>query len=106
VPGIGRTAALGVWRTEIRHYADLVREVFANPSSKRAIDPSWLAWGDGLVPKLAEQIQAEQAWDRLGILGDALEDAGCNDAVLLEHLRGSRPHVRGCWALDLLAAGQ
>jgi len=32
-------------------------------------------------------------------------DAGCADAAdaaLLDHLRGPGPHVRGCWALDLL----
>jgi hypothetical protein len=40
--------------------------------------------------------------DRLGIVGDALEDAGCEDAYFLGHLRGGGPHVRGCWALDSL----
>jgi hypothetical protein len=39
---------------------------------------------------------------RLAILADALEDAGCDQADLLGHLRGPGPHVRGCWALDLL----
>jgi hypothetical protein len=35
-------------------------------------------------------------------LADALEDAGCTDADILSHLRSPGPHVRGCWALDLL----
>jgi hypothetical protein len=39
---------------------------------------------------------------RLGVLADALEDAGCDQADVLGHLRGPGPHVRGCWALDLL----
>ena len=39
---------------------------------------------------------------RLGVLADALEDAGCTDASLLGHLRGPGPHCRGCWAVDLL----
>jgi hypothetical protein len=39
---------------------------------------------------------------RLTVLADALEDAGCADAGLLGHLRGPGPHVRGCWAVDLL----
>jgi hypothetical protein len=39
---------------------------------------------------------------RLAVLADALEDAGCADADLLGHLRGPGPHVRGCWAVDLL----
>jgi hypothetical protein len=39
---------------------------------------------------------------RLAVLSDALEDAGCTDAELLGHLRDPGPHVRGCWALDLV----
>jgi hypothetical protein len=39
---------------------------------------------------------------RLAVLADALEDAGCADADLLGHLRGPGPHIRGCWAVDLL----
>jgi hypothetical protein len=38
----------------------------------------------------------------LALLADALEDAGCTDADLLGHLRGPGPHVRGCWAVDLV----
>jgi hypothetical protein len=37
---------------------------------------------------------------RLAVLADALEEAGA-EGDLLEHLRGPRPHVRGCWAVDL-----
>src|SRR5262245_57779436 len=39
---------------------------------------------------------------RLLVLADALEEAGCADADLPGHLRGPGPHVRGCWALDLI----
>jgi hypothetical protein len=37
----------------------------------------------------------------LAILSDALEEAGCDSADILNHLRSPAPHVRGCWALDL-----
>jgi hypothetical protein len=47
-------------------------------------------------------IAEDRAFDRLPILADALEDAGCDDGDLLAHLRGDGPHVRGCWALDLV----
>jgi hypothetical protein len=43
---------------------------------------------------------------RLAVLADALEEAGCADANLLGHLRGPGPHVRGCFALDLLLGKQ
>lgn len=39
---------------------------------------------------------------RLAVLADALEEAGITDAFLLDHLRGSGPHVRGCFALDAI----
>ena len=61
-----------------------------------------LAWGSGIVQRLAQAIHEDRAFDRLPILGDALEDAGCLDAELLSHLRSPGPHVRGCWAVDLI----
>jgi len=51
---------------------------------------------------LATSIYEQRAFHRLPLLADALEDAGCTDAELLGHLRGPGPHVRGCWALDLV----
>jgi hypothetical protein len=39
---------------------------------------------------------------RLAVLADALEESGVENPELLGHLRGPCPHVRGCWALDLL----
>ncbi len=39
---------------------------------------------------------------RLGVLADALEEAGCADEGILSHLRSAGPHVRGCWAVDLV----
>jgi hypothetical protein len=35
-------------------------------------------------------------------LADALAAAGCTETEVLEHLRSPGPHVRGCWAVDLL----
>jgi len=39
---------------------------------------------------------------RLAALADGLQEIGCTDADLLEHLRGPGPHVRGCWALETI----
>ena len=79
----------------------LLREVFA-PYRSVTLSPAWLALNDSAVPKLAAGIYADEAFERLPILADALEEAGCSDRRLLDHLRGPGPHVRGCWALDLL----
>ena len=51
---------------------------------------------------LAEAVYEESAFERLPILADALEDAGCTDERLLRHLREPGGHVRGCWGLDLV----
>lgn len=45
---------------------------------------------------------SRNSFDRLPILGDALEEAGCTNAEILAHCRGPGPHVRGCWVVDLL----
>jgi pSer/pThr/pTyr-binding forkhead associated (FHA) protein len=39
---------------------------------------------------------------RLAVLSDALEEAGCTERAILEHLRSPGPHVRACWALGLI----
>ncbi len=87
--------------------ADLVRDLFG-PLPFRAVPvrPSWLAWEGGTVAKLAAAAYEDRAFDRLPVLADALEEAGCADAELLGHLRGPGPHARGCWALDLLLGKQ
>ena len=68
----------------------------------RAVSPAVLAWSDGTVMRMAQGIHEERAFDRLPILGDALLDAGCDDEELIGHCRSAGPHVRGCWALDLI----
>jgi hypothetical protein len=83
--------------------AALLRDVIANPfRPSPAIDPAWLAWNGGTLKTLASAIYEQQRFQDLPILADALEDAGCAEASLLDHLRGPGPHVRGCWAVDLL----
>jgi hypothetical protein len=77
----------------------LVRDVFGNPFRPVTLDRSWLT---PTVLALARSTYDNRAFDHLPILADALEDAGCSDAVILDHLRGPGPHVRGCFALDLV----
>ena len=60
-------------------------------------------WHDGMILKLAQSIGKDKAFDRLPVLADALEEAGCSDAGILGHLRGTGPHVRGCRVVDLLS---
>jgi hypothetical protein len=64
-----------------------------------SVDSSWLT---STVIALARGINDERAYERLPILADALQDAGCDYADILDHCRGPGPHVRGCWVVDLV----
>jgi hypothetical protein len=84
--------------------AALLRDVFGPlPFRDVAVDPAWLTWNDGTVSKLAAGVYDQGRFTDVAILGDALLDAGCTDADLLDHCRQPGSHVRGCWVIDLLA---
>jgi hypothetical protein len=80
----------------------LLREVFGNPFRARVADPRWAVWNHATIPRLARTIYETGGFDQLPVLADALEEAGCTDAVILGHCRGPGPHVRGCWVVDLV----
>jgi hypothetical protein len=84
----------------------LMRDIFGNPFRPVSLNPAWLtptvttlasaAYEDRNLPS------GELDAARLAILADALEEAECDNADILNHLRSPAPHVRGCWAVDLL----
>jgi hypothetical protein len=85
---------------------DRVRCIFGNPFRPATVNPAWLT---PAVTSLAAAAYEERSLPsgeldppRLAVLADALEDGGCADPDLLGHLRSAGPHVRGCWALDLV----
>ncbi len=81
----------------------LVREIFGNPFRPSSpLSAAVLAWSGGTVAKLVQSIYEKRAYDRLLILADALEEAGCTEAAILNHCRQPGEHARGCWVLDLL----
>jgi hypothetical protein len=92
----------------LAYTVDLLRDLVGNPFPPQLrIDPAWLVWNDSMVTKLAQDAYEQRSLshgtldgNRLAVLGDALEEAGCTDAQLLGHLRAGGPHVRGCFALD------
>jgi hypothetical protein len=77
----------------------LLRELRGNPFQYVNVHPSWIT---DVVSALAQDAYDRKAFDHVPVLADALEDAGRTDAELLGHLRGPGPHVRGCWAVDLI----
>src|SRR5262249_41754072 len=94
---------------ERQHLSHLLRCILGNPFRPVALNATWLAWSKGLVHRLAstayeERSMPDGALDMacLAVLGDALEEAGCNEEQILSHCRGPGPHARGCWVVDLL----
>ncbi len=81
--------------------ANLLRDVIGNPFRFITIDPRWQT---SVVVDLAKAIENERSIDRMGILADALMDAGCDSENISAHCRADGPHVRGCWVVDLLLA--
>jgi hypothetical protein len=85
---------------ENRWHACVIRDIFGNPFRSVSVDPAWLT-SDAMA--LAQGIYDERAFDRMPILADALQDAGCTNDDVLNHCRdANRVHVRGCWVVDLL----
>jgi hypothetical protein len=99
-----------IYRRELAKQIPLVHDIFGNPfQAPPAIPPSVSTWNDGTVVRLAQAAYEHRSLpaghldnSRLGVLADALEEAGVTDDAILAHLRGPAAHVRGCWAVDLL----
>jgi hypothetical protein len=92
-------AGLADGATEQKRQIWILHDIFGNPFRPVAPDPSWLT---PTVKALAQGIYDERRWEDLPFLADALEEAGCDHADVLEHSRSGGVHVRGCWLLDLL----
>jgi hypothetical protein len=100
---IAAGAAEEVGAQEQPAQASLLRCIFGSlPFRPVPLDPAWLAWQDGTIWKLAAAVYDDRAFDRLPVLADALEEAGCTDDDMLKHCRGPGPHARGCFVVDAL----
>jgi hypothetical protein len=83
----------------------LLREVLGNPYRPVALCPAWRTEAVLALAQAAYDYRVLHTDHldsaRLAVLCDALLDAGCpEDHEILLHLRGSGPHVRGCFVLD------
>jgi hypothetical protein len=102
VPLTGLIAAITTIRNDDNPIlaAHLLRDIFGNLFRPVSLDAEWLT---STVVALATGIYEERAFDRMPILADALQDAGCTNEDVLNHCRDpSLTHVRGCWVVDLL----
>jgi hypothetical protein len=96
-------AIIGEWDSEYsgeeQTLCALFRDIFGNPFRSVSIDTSWLSPD---VVGLALVIYEDRAFDRMSILADALQEAGCENEDILNHCRQPSEHARGCWVVDLL----
>jgi hypothetical protein len=97
-----------VWQTPhdtLSYFAQwrwVIAEAVASFPNVPFFSPTWLTEP---VVALREGILADRAFDRLPILADALEEAGCDNWSVLDHLREGDDHSHMCWVLDVLSVG-
>jgi carbon storage regulator CsrA len=77
-------------------------DVLFGPHPRPLLDPAWLTWNEGTVLRLARSIAAEGNYSALPVLADALEEAGCADAAILDHCRSYSQAVQSSWVVDLI----
>ena len=92
----------GSYEAERTAQCSLIRDIFGNPIRPAYLHTHRLRKNKGRTLNIAHTIYDNRAFDRLPILADALEDAGCDNADMLAHCRQPGEHVRGCWVIDLL----
>ena len=81
----------------------LIRDIFGNPFRPVTFDPNWKT---PTVTTLAQSMYEDRDFTAMPILGDALEEAGCDNDDILQHCRDKTGHVRGCWLVDLVLGKQ
>jgi hypothetical protein len=86
------------YQKERNHQRRALYCIFGNPLRSPVLEPSCRTEN---VVQLAQTIYQDKSFDRMPILADALEDAGCTNTEVLKHCRGGDQHFRGCWAIDL-----
>lgn len=111
------------------YIADMMREMWGNPyepplpNIKDVMDAAmnknhswfdsrlwaqkiaaWYQWQEQALVKMLRDIDTTRAYDSgsMSVLGDLLEDAGCDEARILEHCRNGQRHYQGCWVVDHL----
>lgn len=97
---------LSRWVAEERTQGQLLHCIFGNPFRPVTIE---FAWQTPTVHALATAAYENRILPggtlepaRLAVLADALEEAGCVNADMMNHCRQPGMHVWGCWVLDLL----
>ena len=96
------------WKQQCAMFCHIVRDSFADVFQPVSFLPSWRT---ATVLALAQAGYEQRGpatgileTSRLAVLADALEEAGCDNQVILGHLHQPGPHVPGCWLIDRVLA--
>jgi hypothetical protein len=74
------------------------RDIVGNPFRPVVFDPEWRT---STAVGIAKGMYESRDFSPMPILADALQDAGCDHADILNHCRDTQQvHVRGCWVVD------
>ncbi|WP_232069691.1 hypothetical protein [Gemmata massiliana] len=82
---------------ELLAQTSILRDLFGNPFRPVLFSPHWRT---AIAVSLAQRMYESRDYAAMPLLGDALQGAGCNDDDVLNHCRGTGPHIRGCWVVD------
>jgi hypothetical protein len=82
---------------------DVGDEFQASLDEALMIDPGWLVFNDGAVRGLAGSMHRTGDYSAMPILADALQEAGCENELMLLHCRSpAGTHARGSWLVERL----
>ena len=81
---------------------DIVRDIVPYHPDWMKVAPQYLLWQDGVISRLANKAWEGRNYTLLPIIADAVEESGCANEHLLNHLRSPKRHWHGCWALRAL----
>jgi hypothetical protein len=87
------------YSAERRNQVSIFRHTIGNPFRPATVAPACLT---AQVLAVAGIIYDGRRFQDMPLLGDALEDAGCNNSEILNHCRAVQDHFRGCWVVDHL----
>jgi len=72
---------------------EVFHDIFGNPFRPVSFDPDWRT---STAVAIAKGMYESRDFALMPLLADALQDADCDHAGILDHCRGAGPHVRGC----------
>jgi hypothetical protein len=107
IPGDIDPEKFGLWERKygcVDYETGAVDEDFENAVADLVtFDPAWLAAAEGRVARIAASIHESRDFTCLGVLADALEEAGCDNPLFLWHCRlPPAAHARGSWVVEFL----